>query len=102
MSENQDITNTYSHIGVVGAGAWGTALAYVAALAGREVTLWAREPQVVEQIKTSGKNSSFLPGAALPKSITATGDIAAAAKVDALLIVVPAQHLRASLKSITP
>ena len=102
MSENNRITETYEHIGVIGAGAWGTALACAAAQAGRSVTLWAREPEVVRQIQASGENGVFLPGVKLPRSIAATGDIAAAAKADALLIVVPAQHLRESLKSIEP
>ncbi len=56
---------------------WGTALACAAAQAGRSVLLWAREPEVIQQIQTSGENSAFLPGAQLPKSIVATGDIAA-------------------------
>ena len=102
MAENKDIAKAYSSVGVIGAGAWGTALAYATAQAGRSVVLWAREPDVVQQIKTSGENGTFLPGVRLPKSVAATGDIAAAAKADALLIVVPAQHLRVSLKSIKP
>jgi len=102
MAENKDITNAYSSIGVVGAGAWGTALACAAAQAGRSVLLWAKEPDVIQQIQTSGENSAFLPGAQLPKSIVATGSIATAAKANALLIVVPAQHLRESLKGIKP
>ena len=62
--------------------------------------LWAREPEVVQQIQTSAENRVFLPGVQLPKSIAATGDVAVAAQADALLVVVPAQHLRASLKLI--
>ena len=102
MTENKDITKAYSRIGVIGAGAWGTALAYAAAQAGRSVILWAREPDVIQQIQTSGENRVFLPGVPLPKSITATDDIAATSKSDALLVVVPAQHLRTGLKSIKP
>jgi len=102
MTENQNITKPYSKIGVIGAGSWGTALAFAAAQAGRSVTLWAREPDVIQQIQASGENRTFLPGVPLLKSIVATGEIAAAAKADALLIVVPAQHLRESLKGIEP
>jgi glycerol-3-phosphate dehydrogenase (NAD(P)+) len=102
MAENQNITKPYSKIGVIGAGSWGTALAFAAAQAGRSVTLWAREPDVIQQIQASGENRMFLPGVPLLKSIVATGEIAAAAKADALLIVVPAQHLRESLKGIEP
>jgi glycerol-3-phosphate dehydrogenase (NAD(P)+) len=81
-------------IGVVGAGAWGTALAQVAAANGESVMLWAREPEVVESINTAHENPLFLKGLALSPSIRATGDLADMAHCDALLIVSPAQHLR--------
>ena len=54
-------------VGVVGAGAWGTALAITAARAGGEVTLWAREPEVVASINERGINEMFLPGIKLPR-----------------------------------
>jgi glycerol-3-phosphate dehydrogenase (NAD(P)+) len=81
-------------IGVVGGGAWGTALAQVAAANGEPVTLWAREPEVVESVNTAHENPLFLKGLALSPSIRATGDLADMAECDALLIVSPAQHLR--------
>jgi glycerol-3-phosphate dehydrogenase (NAD(P)+) len=87
---------------VIGAGAWGTALALVAAQAGRRVTLWARESAVVDSIKSKRENTLFLSGVALPDSIAPTGDIAEAAAAEALLVVVPAQHLRATLSLLTP
>jgi glycerol-3-phosphate dehydrogenase (NAD(P)+) len=93
---------TYEHIGVIGAGAWGTALGAVAALAGRQVTLWARESQVVDSIRSNHQNGLFLPGVTLPAAIVATGDLAQAAKADALLIGAPAQHLRATLALLKP
>ncbi|HEV2563213.1 MAG TPA: NAD(P)H-dependent glycerol-3-phosphate dehydrogenase [Rhizomicrobium sp.] len=93
---------SYTNIGVIGAGAWGTALALVAAEAGRGVTLWAREVEVLDSIRTTGKNAPFLPDVPLPSSIAATGDLAAAAAADALLLVVPAQHLRATLTKLAP
>jgi glycerol-3-phosphate dehydrogenase (NAD(P)+) len=71
-----------------------------AAQAGRSVTLWAREREVLEEIAQSAENTTFLPGVKLPPSIRATGDLRDAAGADAVLIVVPAQHLRASLKAI--
>lgn len=80
-------------IAVIGAGAWGTALAQVAARAG-EVTLWAREPEVVAEIAGTRENALFLPGLKLDAKIEATGDLAAAAAADAVLLVVPAQFLR--------
>ena len=80
-------------IGVAGAGAWGTALAQMLAADGREVTLWAREPELVEEINTGHTNSLFLPTARLAPSIRATGDLAEVADCDVLLLVTPAQHL---------
>src|ERR1700761_7653180 len=89
----------YDKIGVIGAGAWGTALALAAAQAGRSVTLWAREPEVLEQIAQQSENAAFLPGVKLPPAIRATASLAETADTDAILVVVPAQHLRASLKA---
>ncbi|MBI3675920.1 MAG: NAD(P)-dependent glycerol-3-phosphate dehydrogenase [Proteobacteria bacterium] len=92
---------SYNKVGVVGAGAWGTALAIVAAQAGRDVTLWARETEIVDSIRARGENDLFLPKAPLPKTITATSSLAEAARSDALLVVVPAQHLRETLASLS-
>jgi len=87
---------------VIGAGAWGTALALVAAQAGRRVTLWARESQVVDSIGTKRENTLFLPGVALPDTVAATGEMAQACAAQALLLVVPAQHLRGTLSALSP
>jgi glycerol-3-phosphate dehydrogenase (NAD(P)+) len=95
-------TSGYGHIGVIGAGAWGTALGAVAALAGRKVTLWAREASVVDTVNSKHENELFLAGVPLPAAIVATGDLAQAAKADALLIGAPAQHLRATLVQLKP
>lgn len=84
-------------IGVVGAGAWGTALAQVAASEGEPVALWAREPEVVDTVNAAHENPLFLKGLALSPSIRATGDLADMAACEALLVVSPAQHLRAVL-----
>jgi glycerol-3-phosphate dehydrogenase (NAD(P)+) len=97
-----DSIGTYGHIGVIGAGAWGTALGAVAALAGRRVTLWAREQAVIDSIRSKQENELFLAGVTLPKAISATGDLAEAAKADALLIGAPAQHLRTTLEQLKP
>ncbi|WP_017666655.1 NAD(P)H-dependent glycerol-3-phosphate dehydrogenase [Sandarakinorhabdus sp. AAP62] len=84
--------------GVIGAGAWGTALA--STLAGNgPVTLWAREADVVSAINMSRENPVFLPGIMLPAGITATTNLADMAGCDIILLVVPAQHLRAVLAS---
>jgi glycerol-3-phosphate dehydrogenase (NAD(P)+) len=95
-------TMAYQHIGVLGAGAWGTALALVAAQAGRQVTLWAREPEVRDSIKSRRENTLFLSGVALPDTITPTGDMAELARADAILLVAPAQHLRSALAELAP
>ncbi len=81
-------------IGVVGAGAWGTALAQVAAAEGDEVPVWALEPEVAGAINATHENSLYLPGIALSPVVHASNDLAALACCDALLVVVPAQHLR--------
>jgi glycerol-3-phosphate dehydrogenase (NAD(P)+) len=84
-------------IGVVGGGAWGTALAQVAAAGGQEVLLWAREGEVVASINDDRRNALFLPDLALSPHIRATASLGDMAACDALLMVTPAQHLRAIL-----
>jgi glycerol-3-phosphate dehydrogenase (NAD(P)+) len=84
--------------GVIGGGAWGTALAQVLRRADRDVVIWAREADVVAGINTNRTNPLFLPGVALDSALRATGDLAEAARADALLLVVPAQHLRATCR----
>jgi len=80
-------------VGVIGAGAWGTALAQVLASDGSEVLLWAREPELVAEINTSRTNSLFLPSATLAPGVKATNTLADMAEVPVLLAVVPAQFL---------
>lgn len=80
-------------IGVVGAGAWGTALAQMLASDGRAVILWAYEPEVVTAINADHRNPLYLPSAQLAPTIRATGDLADLAGVDTVLVVTPAQVL---------
>ena len=80
-------------LGVVGGGAWGTALAQVGA-AGGPVTLWARSAELVATINADHANPAYLPGVALSAAIAATTDAQALATCDAWLLVTPAQHLR--------
>ncbi len=82
-------------IGILGAGAWGTALALVLRRAGREVVLWAFEPEVAAAINEHRENTLFLPGIALDPGIRATTEIEAVAEAETLLLAVPAQHMRA-------
>ena len=86
-----------SGVGVLGAGAWGTALAQSLASDGREVLLWAREPELVEELNVSRRNSFYLPSATLAPQIEATSDLAAMAALDVLLVVTPAQHVASVL-----
>ena len=80
-------------VGVLGGGAWGTALAQMLASDGRDVLLWAFEPEVVEAINGAHRNPLYLPAAALAPAIRATGDLAEMAGLDTLLVVTPAQHV---------
>jgi glycerol-3-phosphate dehydrogenase (NAD(P)+) len=82
------------HIGVVGGGAWGTALACLGRRAGRRVTLWARDPAVAESIAHDRANKVYLPGFQLDAGIEATHDLAALAACDTILLVCPAQAVR--------
>jgi glycerol-3-phosphate dehydrogenase (NAD(P)+) len=98
-----------ARIGIVGGGAFGTAMACVVRRSGHDVVLWAREPEVVEAINDDRVNRLFLPGVRIAPGIRATLDLAAAAAADFLLLAPPAQHmraltteLRASLKTRTP
>jgi glycerol-3-phosphate dehydrogenase (NAD(P)+) len=84
-------------IGVIGGGAWGTALAQVAAQGGRETLLWALEDDVVSAINRIHENPIYLRGLKLDPAIRATGNFSELADCDAWLVVTPAQHMRAVL-----
>lgn len=92
----------FDKIMVAGGGAWGTALAALLSRAGREVVLWVRDPALATAINTHSENQAYLPGLSLPKEIRATADPAAVADVDAMLCVIPAQHVRANLPQFMP
>jgi glycerol-3-phosphate dehydrogenase (NAD(P)+) len=91
----------YSSIAVLGAGAWGTALALTARAAGRRTTLWAREDEVLESVRRTGRNP-FLPGVALPDDLTVTGELKNAARAEALLVAVSAQVIREFAARLAP
>jgi glycerol-3-phosphate dehydrogenase (NAD(P)+) len=85
-----------SRIGIVGGGAFGTAMACVLRRAGHSVTLWAREPEVVAAINRESRNPHFLAGIDLPRGIAATADVGAAVEdAEFVLLAPPAQHMRA-------
>ena len=87
-------------IGVIGGGAWGTALAQVAASGGEETLLWARESEVVESINAAHENSLFLRGIPLSPAIRATGRLDDLGECGALMVVTPAQHMRSVLAAL--
>jgi glycerol-3-phosphate dehydrogenase (NAD(P)+) len=89
-------------IGIIGAGAWGTALAAAARRAGREVMLWAYEPEVADAINRTHENTLYLPGVRLDAAIRATPELAEAAAADALLLAMPAQRVRHLCKALAP
>ena len=92
----------FQKFGVIGGGAWGTALAQALAIAGRDVVLWAFEKECAGAINTKHENTMFLPGVTLSPSVTASSDFAALKDVDAVLAVAPAQHMRRTLESFAP
>jgi glycerol-3-phosphate dehydrogenase (NAD(P)+) len=91
-----------SSIGIVGGGAWGTALAQTMCLAGRSVLLWARETEVVAEINDRHTNSVFLGGVPLDAKLRATADLPDVAACDVVLMVAPAQHVRAACARLAP
>ncbi len=89
-------------VGIVGGGAWGTALALVAARAGRSATIAARDPMIVAAINGRRNNPAYLPGVAIDGAITATIEVAEAAAADVVVLAVPAQAVRAVALTLTP
>lgn len=89
-------------IGIVGAGAWGTALAQSLATAGRAVRLWALEPETVASIAEQRQNSAYLPDVTLAAGIEVTGRLEDMADRDVLLLATPAQHTRAVAARLQP
>jgi glycerol-3-phosphate dehydrogenase (NAD(P)+) len=85
-------------LGVIGGGAWGTALAQVASAGGRETLLWALESDVVEAVNASHENTAYLPGIPLVEAVRATSDFGELEGCDAWLVVTPAQHMRSVLE----
>ena len=90
-----------TRLAIIGAGAWGTALALVARRAGSDAAIWARDPAIAAAIRDRRENPVYLPGIALDPAIRATADLAEAiADAEAALIAVPAQFLREVLAAL--
>src|SRR6476661_7662385 len=85
-------------LGVIGGGAWGTALAQVASSGSQEALLWALETEVVDSVNARRENPVFLPGVPLNQGIRATSNLAELDSCDGWLMVTPAQHMRAVLE----
>ena len=96
------MTQTTRTIGVIGAGAWGTALAQAFATPETPVLIWAREREVVDSINHNSENTPFLPGVTLSPLISATDDLAAMGACTVLLLVTPAQYVRPTLAALKP
>lgn len=92
---------SFDNITVIGAGAWGIALANVSARAGRSVTLYARDIKAVDALSRT-REGARLPGVRLENDIRVTADLAESAKADAILLVTPAQNLRAAASALAP
>ncbi len=95
-------SSSFHSIGVIGAGAWGTALAHRQAAEGRDCKIWAREEEVVQSINAKHENELFMPGIKLDEKLVATSDMAEVLAQDILLMVTPAQYMRASLEDLKP
>jgi glycerol-3-phosphate dehydrogenase (NAD(P)+) len=92
-----------ARVGVIGGGAFGTAMACVLRRSGHEIAIWAREPEVVAAINRDSLNPLFLPGIRLAAGIAATNDMsAAAAQADFLVLAPPAQHMRSVTAQLRP
>ena len=91
----------FNHIAVIGAGAWGSALALTCARAGRQVTLWEHDARNAAQL-AKNRESLFLPGVRIDDGIVIADDLAEAVRAQAILLVVPAQAVRAVATALTP
>ncbi|MGU3359904.1 NAD(P)H-dependent glycerol-3-phosphate dehydrogenase [Methylobacterium sp. M6A4_1b] len=91
-----------TRIGVVGGGAWGTALANAAAAAGHDVTLWLRDPEAAARLEDTRENARYLPGVPLHARIAVTAGSSALAAAGTVLMVTPAQTLRGVLADLAP
>lgn len=101
-SSNVPPQSAFTALSVLGGGAWGTALAQVAAMAGRQVHWWVRDPAQVAAIHVARRNTAVLPDIPINPAITVTADLDLAAAAPLILAVVPAQALRSVLVRLAP
>ena len=81
---------------VIGAGSWGTAIAFVLSLRGLNVQFWGRDPELMSQIRDTRRNGRYLPDLVLPDNIEVTSDLAALKPADMLVFVVPSKAMRST------
>jgi glycerol-3-phosphate dehydrogenase (NAD(P)+) len=89
-------------VGIVGAGAWGTALAITSRRAGRDVLIWAYEPETLADINERHRNEVYLPGISIDRAVEATARLNEVANCDLLLLATPAQHMRKIAGELAP
>ena len=94
------MTKHFHKFGVIGGGAWGTAIAQMLTRDGQDVLIWCREPEVAGAINQKHENDVFLPGVALKPGLKATSQLSDLHDMDALFSVAPAQHTRATLRTL--
>ena len=92
----------FQSVGIVGAGAWGTALAITSRRAGRDVVIWAYEPETLADLTRNHRNEAYLPGVSLDPAIAATARLDEIADCDFLLLTTPAQHARKIVGELAP
>jgi len=92
--------SSLKHFGVVGAGAWGTGLALALHRAGRDVTLWVFEPELADALAKKRENTVYLPGVKLPDEIHVSNNMGDLAACNAIVLAVPAQHVRKTCKAL--
>ncbi len=93
---------SFPSIGIIGAGAWGTALAVALDRAGKRVTLWARRAEHAQEIAQKRENKRYLPKIQIPTTVTVTAEGAALTACDALILAVPAQYVRSVCQALAP
>src|SRR5690242_2887891 len=93
---------TMQRISVIGAGAWGTALAILSQRAGCGTTLWVRRAEHAETLRNARENAAYLPGIPINPAIRIETDLGAALSADAVIYAQPAQHFRAFCRAATP
>ena len=100
MPQSAGMTRHFHRIGVIGGGAWGTAIAQMLTRDTQDVMIWCREEEVADAINTRHENTVFLPGVPLTPALRATSDLTELHLMDALFSVAPAQHTRTTLRAL--